>query len=108
MAMLWLHVRNANWLLVGSCKGETPLGLGTIIRRELKAALAECPAEPTAAQSAEEMISTAQIAKELDVSEDLVRLWVREKGCPHIRIGEKKLRYRFGDVVAWLEEKSAV
>jgi len=85
-----------------------PSELGTIIRRELKAALAEYPAEPTTAQSAEEMISTAQIAKELDVSEDLVRLWVRDKGCPHIRIGEKKLRYRFADVVAWLEEKSAV
>ena len=28
MAMLWLHVRNANWLLVGSCKGETPLWRG--------------------------------------------------------------------------------
>ena len=28
MAMLWLHARNANWLLVGSCKGETPLWRG--------------------------------------------------------------------------------
>jgi excisionase family DNA binding protein len=59
------------------------------------------------AQREPELMTTTQIAKELGVSDDLVRLWVREQGCPHIRAGEKKLRYRLADVVAWLENKDA-
>jgi excisionase family DNA binding protein len=75
-----------------------PSELGTIIRRELKAVLGEQPPE---------LMTTAQVAKSLDVSEDLVRLWVREQGCPHIRVGAKKLRYRIADVIAWHENKDA-
>jgi excisionase family DNA binding protein len=75
-----------------------PSELGTIIRRELQAVLGAQPAE---------LMTTAQLSKELDVSEDLIRLWVREQGCPCIRAGQKKFRFRFADVVAWLEEKDA-
>jgi excisionase family DNA binding protein len=73
-----------------------PSELGAIIRRELKAVLGE---------QAPELMTTAQVAKSLDVSEDLVRLWVREQDCPHIRVGAKKLRYRIADVIAWHETK---
>jgi len=60
------------------------------------------------AQRESELISTAQLSKELGVSDDLVRLWVREQGCPHIRAGQKKLRYRIADVVTWLEKNTVV
>jgi excisionase family DNA binding protein len=76
-----------------------PSELGAIIRRELKAVLGDRPAE---------LMTTAQVAEELGVSDDLVRLWVREQHAPHLRVGRKKLRFRLADVVAWLEEKSAV
>ena len=56
---------------------------------------------------APELMTTAQVAEELGVSHDLVRLWVREQGCPHLRVGAKKLRFRKGDVVKWLERKDA-
>jgi excisionase family DNA binding protein len=75
-----------------------PSELGTIIRRELQAVLGAQPAE---------LMTTAQLSKELDVSEDLIRLWVREQGCPCIRAGQKKFRFRFADVIAWLENKDA-
>jgi excisionase family DNA binding protein len=75
-----------------------PSELGAIIRREVKAVLGEKPAE---------LMTTMQLAKELDVSQDLIRLWVREQGCPCIRAGQKKFRFRFADVVAWLETKDA-
>ncbi len=75
-----------------------PSELGTIIRRELQAVLGAQPAE---------LMTTQQVAKSLDVSEDLVRLWVREQGCPCIKAGAKKFRFRFADVVAWLENKDA-
>lgn len=75
-----------------------PSELGSIIRREVKAALGERPAE---------LMTTAQVAEELGVSDDLVRLWVREQGCPCIRAGQKKFRFRFADVVAFLENKDA-
>jgi excisionase family DNA binding protein len=75
-----------------------PAELREMIRQELKAALGERPAE---------LMTTAQLSKELDVSEDLIRLWVREQGCPCIRAGQKKFRFRFADVIAWLENKDA-
>ena len=75
-----------------------PAELREMIRQELRAALGEQPPE---------LMTTAQVAKSLDVSEDLVRLWVREQGCPCIRAGQKKFRFRFDDVVAFLEEKNA-
>ena len=75
-----------------------PAELRDIIRQELKAVLGERPAE---------LMTTAQLSKELDVSEDLIRLWVREQGCPCIRAGQKKFRFRFADVIAWLENKDA-
>jgi excisionase family DNA binding protein len=75
-----------------------PAELREMIRQELKAVLGERPAE---------LMTTAQLSKELDVSEDLIRLWVREQGCPCIRAGQKKFRFRFADVIAWLENKDA-
>jgi len=75
-----------------------PAELRDIIRQELKAVLGERPAE---------LMTTAQLSKELDVSEDLIRLWVREQGCPCIRAGQKKFRFRFADVIQWLETKDA-
>jgi excisionase family DNA binding protein len=59
------------------------------------------------AQREPELISTEQLAKELDVSCDLIRLWVREQGCPCIKAGAKKFRFRYADVVDWLENKDA-
>ena len=73
-----------------------PSELSAIIRRELSAALGAAP---------EELLSTAQLAKSLDVSPDLVRLWVRERGCPHLKAGGKKFRFRRADVVDWMESQ---
>jgi excisionase family DNA binding protein len=75
-----------------------PAELREMIRQELKAVLGERPAE---------LMTTAQLSKELDVSEDLIRLWVREQNCPCIRAGQKKFRFRFADVIAWLEDRNA-
>jgi excisionase family DNA binding protein len=69
-----------------------------MIRQELKAVLGGQPAE---------LMTTAQVAEELGVSDDLVRLWVREQGCPCIRAGQKKFRFRLADVLAWLENRNA-
>jgi excisionase family DNA binding protein len=75
-----------------------PAELREMIRQELKAVLGERPAE---------LMTTAQLAKELDVSSDLIRLWVRESSCPCIRAGQKKFRFRFADVIQWLEDRNA-
>jgi len=54
----------------------------------------------------EPLIQDYEVATELGVSRDLVRDWVRE-GCPCIRAGRKKLRFRMSDVIAWLDANTA-
>lgn len=75
-----------------------PAELREMIRQEMKAVLGVQPAE---------LVPTAHVAEELGVSDDLVRLWAREQNCPHVRVGQKKLRFRMSDVIAWLENKDA-
>lgn len=54
----------------------------------------------------EPLIQLDDVAMNLGVSSDLVRSWVRE-GCPCIRAGRKKLRFRMSDVIAWLDANTA-
>ena len=72
--------------------------LGALIRRELEAVLAS-------SEKRSELTSATEVGSKLDVSPDLVRLWAREHGCPHIRVGKKKLRFRLDDVIEWLESR---
>jgi hypothetical protein len=53
----------------------------------------------------EPLIQVHDLANELDVGRDLVRRWVHQ-GCPCIRAGRKKLRFRMSDVIAWLDDNT--
>jgi excisionase family DNA binding protein len=55
----------------------------------------------------DELLTTAELADVLKMSEDVIRYWVRKYDCPHIRAGKKKLRFRLADVLTWLEERDA-
>ena len=72
-----------------------PAELGALIQQAVEAALQT--KQP-------ELMSAEEIGEKLDVSPDLVRLWARQ-GCPHIRAGKKKLRFRLDAVVEWLESR---
>jgi excisionase family DNA binding protein len=52
-----------------------------------------------------ELLTTAELADALKMSEDMIRYWVRMHDCPHVRAGKKKLRFRLAEVLAWLEER---
>lgn len=55
---------------------------------------------------AEPLLQVHEVAAQLSVSPDLVRSWVRG-GCPCIRAGRKKLRFRMSDVIVWLDATTA-
>jgi hypothetical protein len=50
-----------------------------------------------------ELLTTEELAKLVKISPDTARKWRRE-GCPHVAVGEKKLRWRLADVLRWREE----
>lgn len=50
-----------------------------------------------------ELLTTEELAKRIKISPDTARKWRRE-GCPHVAVGEKKLRWRLADVLRWREE----
>lgn len=52
-----------------------------------------------------ELLTVAELAEVLRVSEDSIRRWART-GCPHLQAGERRgLRFRKAHVFAWLEER---
>ena len=50
-----------------------------------------------------ELLTTEELAKLMKVSPDMARKW-RHQGCPHVPVGERKLRWRLSDVLRWREE----
>jgi len=50
-----------------------------------------------------ELLTTEELAKLIKVSPDTARKW-RRLGCPHVPVGERKLRWRLDDVLRWREE----
>jgi hypothetical protein len=50
-----------------------------------------------------ELLTTEELAKLMKVSPDMARKW-RRQGCPHVPVGERKLRWRLSDVLRWREE----
>ena len=50
-----------------------------------------------------ELLTTKELAKLIKVSPDTARKW-RRLGCPHVPVGERKLRWRLEDVLRWREE----
>ena len=51
------------------------------------------------------LVSTAEVARRLSVSPSMVRLWSAKPGFPKVRIG-RCIRFRFDDVLQWIEERS--
>ncbi len=50
------------------------------------------------------MLSTAQLAERLGVTQVTLRSWrMREQGPPYIRISPRRVRYRVEDVERWEE-----
>ena len=78
----------------------SPEELKALIRDGIEAAL-----EGWRSPGETELLTTNELAERLRVSEDLVRVWVRELGCPHIAAGARKLRFRLSEVLAWLKER---
>lgn len=54
-----------------------------------------------------ELLTTEELARVIKVSPDTARKW-RRQGCPHVAVGEKKLRWRLSDVLRWREELDRV
>ena len=50
-----------------------------------------------------ELLTTEELAKLMKMSPDTPRKW-RRQGCPHVAVGEKKLRWRLSDVLSWRKE----
>ena len=55
----------------------------------------------------EPLLTTAEVARMLAVSEYTVRAWrMRGTGPPYVRVAGKAIRYRADQVEAWLEERT--
>lgn len=53
----------------------------------------------------ENWLTIAEIAKDLKISEDLVRSWVRDKSLPAFRVGKKQYRIRKEDYQEFLKRR---
>lgn len=50
------------------------------------------------------LVSVDQLAAILGVSEITVRKWRSESGLASVRLGKRTIRFRWGDVVDWLNK----
>lgn len=73
--------------------------LRVLIRDVVRDAMERKPMRETG-----ELLTTDQLAKLMKISPDAPRKW-RRQGCPHVRVGERKLRWRMADVLRWREER---
>jgi excisionase family DNA binding protein len=53
----------------------------------------------------EPYMTTPELAAYLKVSEDTIRDWANERGCPHLRVSKGAHRFRVTEVVAWLQSR---
>ncbi len=72
--------------------------LRTVLLAAVRDVIEELEPRPTG-----ELLTTDELAKVIKVSPDTARKW-RRQGCPHVAVGEKKLRWRLSDVLRWREE----
>ena len=75
--------------------------LREIVSQAVAAAVADLKTQP-------ELIDTQTLASRMGVARDTVRKWVSRDGCPCIRAGKNRLRFREGDVLAWHEQRNAI
>jgi predicted DNA-binding transcriptional regulator AlpA len=53
-----------------------------------------------------DMLSKVQLAKALNVSTRTIDRWIADRsGPPYVRLPRNRLRWRWGDVRAWLDER---
>jgi hypothetical protein len=55
-------------------------------------------------QKEEPLEAGPRIARKIDVDPATIRRWARE-GAPHHVLGEKLVRYRLGELLAWRAER---
>ena len=53
-----------------------------------------------------ELLTTAQLAKRLQVSPGTIRDWAHDGRIPQIRLSQKSRRFVLGDVLAALNQKA--
>ena len=53
----------------------------------------------------EPWVSMATIAKHLDVSQDSIRRWIKNRSMPAHRVG-RAWRFRISDVDKWVQKRS--
>ena len=51
----------------------------------------------------ENLLDAEQLATRLSVSTNTVRKWRFEDGIPCVKLGKRLVRYRFSEVVNWLQ-----
>lgn len=51
------------------------------------------------------LLTAADIGRLLNVSKATVYRWSEEGRLPHLKLGEKCIRYEETEVLAWLEER---
>jgi predicted DNA-binding transcriptional regulator AlpA len=56
-------------------------------------------------QIKEKLISGPNLARYLDLDPATPRRWVRDEGCPHHVLGDKLIRYKLSEVLAWRAER---
>jgi excisionase family DNA binding protein len=78
--------------------------LVTMTRAELRSVIAEAIAEALATKSTHgEWLDSKSAAKLIGCAPRSVQKFARRSGLPSHRIGEKLLRYRRSEVLAWME-----
>lgn len=51
------------------------------------------------------VLTDAQVAEYLQTTSRTLRLWRHSRGLPHIKISSRVIRYRVGDIDAWLARR---
>lgn len=54
-------------------------------------------------QQHEELLTTDQVAERLQISRKTVRKWRYEGSLPAVKVGRRLVRYRWPQVLEWLE-----
>ena len=50
----------------------------------------------------DQLLTTAQVAKKLNIAEKTVRKWRYEGLLPAVKVGKRLVRYRWRDIREWL------
>ena len=59
-----------------------------------------------ATKTAADLLTDQELAAELAIEPRTLRLWRNTRALPHLRITPRVIRYRRGDIDAWLARRS--